>query len=52
VATRYGVNYDWLLTGIGEQKADPSGEVDEKLIEWLRHQPEIVKELRIRGGLD
>lgn len=28
VATRYGVNYDWLLTGIGEQKADPSGEVN------------------------
>lgn len=52
ITNRYGVNYDWLLTGVGEQKPDGSEEVDDKLIEWLRHHPEVVKELRIRGGLD
>jgi len=33
----------------GRSVADP---VDDKLIEWLRRNPEIARELRIRGGLD
>lgn len=45
------VSYEWLRTGEGmfNAVADP---VDDKLIEWLRRNPEIARELRIRGGLD
>lgn len=53
VADAFNVSYAWLLTGEGaiEGKADQAV-VDDKLIEWLKNHPEVVKELRIRGGLD
>lgn len=53
VADAFSVSYEWLLTGEGEMGENPNkAVVDDKLIEWLKKNPEIVKELRIRGGLD
>lgn len=46
----FNVSYEWLLTGKIEKSE--KAVVDDKLIEWLENHPEIVKELRIRGGLD
>ncbi len=46
------VSYEWLLTGEGKIEKFEKAVVDDKLIEWLKNHPEIVKELRIRGGLD
>lgn len=51
VAATFGVNYDWLLSGKGQLEATTDG-VDERLISWLRDNPDVVRELRIRGGLD
>ena len=51
IATCFNVNYDWLLTGVGDIEIKEAI-VDEKLIEWLKKNPDIVKELRIRSGLD
>lgn len=48
VAREFKVSVDWLRTGEADEK-DP---VDERLIEWLRKNPDIARELRIRGGLD
>ena len=50
VSTVFTTSYSWLVTGDGPIEAtDP---VDEQLIDWLRRNPEIVRELRIRSGLD
>ena len=51
IAICFNVSYDWLLTGVGEIELKEAI-VDEKLIEWLKKNPDIVKELRIRSGLD
>ena len=48
VSREFKVGMDWLVTGRDDLK-DP---VDDKLIDWLRRNPEIARELRIRGGLD
>jgi hypothetical protein len=39
------------MTGAGDIEAEETV-VDEKLIKWLKKNTEVVKELRIRGGLD
>ena len=66
VATVFKVSYDWLLTGTGsmvkdraDDRADKAetdkvddGLLDSDLIEWLKRNPDVVKELRIRSGLD
>ena len=52
VAEVYEVNYDWLMTGVGEIKAEKKDLVDEELIAWLRENPGVVRELRKRSGLD
>ena len=51
IAKKFNISISWLKTGEGEMKitGDP---VDARLIEWLRKNPEIARELRIRGGLD
>ena len=51
IATCFSINYNWLLTGVGDIEIKEAI-VDEKLIEWLKKNPDIVKELRIRSGLD
>ena len=51
VASALGVSFDWLLTGEGEQKAEDAV-VDDKLIEWLKKNPEVVRRLRIESGLE
>ena len=51
VASSFHVSYNWLMTGAGDIEAEEAV-VDEKLIEWLKKNPDVVKELRIRGGLD
>ncbi len=48
----FHVSYEWLLTGKGEVEKSEKAIVDDKLIVWLENHPEVVKELRIRGGLD
>ncbi len=47
----YKVRIDWLRYGEGEMTATSDG-VDEELIEWLRGNPDVVRELRLRSGLD
>ena len=48
VSREFKVSFLWLRTG----EADERDPVDDRLIEWLRRNPEIARELRIRGGLD
>ena len=51
VSIEFGTDYQWLMTGEGQadNNTDP---VDDELIEWLRRNPDVARELRIRGGLD
>ena len=50
VAREFKVSVDWLRTGqTGE--ADERDPVDDSLIEWLRKNPEIARELRVKAGL-
>lgn len=51
VAVVFNVNYDWIMTGEGKMEA-AEALVDERLIMWLEANPDVVRELRIRGGLD
>ncbi len=51
VSSCFNVSYDWLMTGVGDKKIKEV-EIDDKLIEWLKKNPDVVKELRIRSGLD
>ena len=51
VCRKYRIRIDWLMYGTGEMDATSDG-VDDRLIEWLRENPDIVRELRLRGGLD
>lgn len=39
-------------TGVGDRKAYRVDKVDERLISWLNEHPEIIRELRMRSGLD
>ena len=51
VSSVFGISYNWLLTGEGEEMSDEAV-VDDKLIEWLRRNPDVVRRLRIEGNLD
>ena len=48
VSREFKVSVDWLRTG----EADERDPVDDRLIEWLRVNPEIARELRTKAGLD
>ena len=48
VAEKFKVSVDWLRTG----EADKRDPVDDRLIEWLRLNPDVARELRIKAGLD
>lgn len=50
ISSVFGISYNWLLTGEGEEKSDEAV-VDEELIEWLRRNPDEVRRLRIKSGL-
>ena len=39
-----------MLTGVGARESRVD-QVDDKLIAWLNEHPEIIQELRMRGGL-
>ena len=39
-----------VLTGSGEMENEAV--IDDRLLEWLKNNPDVIKELRIRGGLD
>jgi len=52
VAKEFSVNIDWLKSGTGEMKAGHVDGIDDDLIQWLSEHPEVVSELRTRGGLD
>ena len=51
ISSVFGISYNWLLTGEGEEKPDEAV-VDEKLIEWLRKNPDEVRRLRVESGLE
>ncbi len=51
ISSVFGISYNWLLSGEGEEKSDEAV-VDDKLIEWLRRNPDVVRRLRIEGNLD
>lgn len=48
----YGVSQEWMLTGVGDKEANEVDKMDDKLIAWLNENPEIIRELRMRSGLD
>ena len=48
VSREFRVGYLWLRTG----EADERDPVDDRLIEWLRRNPEVARELRVKAGLD
>ncbi len=50
IATCFNINYNWILTGVGNIEASEAI-VDEELIKWLKKNPDVVKELKIRSGL-
>ena len=52
VSQTFGVNLEWIKTGKGEVYGDTKERVDKKLINWLNHHPEIIRELRRRSGLE
>lgn len=52
VSQTLGVNLKWIKTGKGEVYGDTKERVDKKLINWLNHHPEIIRELRRRSGLE
>lgn len=52
VSETFEVNQEWLMTGVGDRKAHRVDKVDERLISWLNEHPEIIRELRMRSGLD
>lgn len=51
ISSVFGISYNWLLTGQGEEKSDEAV-VDEELISWLRRNPDEVRRLRIKSGLN
>ena len=51
VAAEFQVSVSWLKTGEGEMSA-ATPEVDAGLLEWLKKNPDVIRELRMRGGLD
>lgn len=52
VSETFEVSQEWLVTGVGDRKAHRVDKVDERLISWLNEHPEIIRELRMRSGLD
>lgn len=46
------LNQEWLMTGVGDRKANRVDKVDERLLCWLNEHPEIIRELKMRSGLD
>lgn len=52
VSEAFEVSQEWLVTGVGDRKAHRVDKVDERLIAWLNEHPEIIRELRMRSGLD
>lgn len=52
VSEAFEVSQEWLVTGVGDRKAHRVDKVDERLISWLNEHPKIIRELRMRSGLD
>ncbi len=51
VSSAFGVSFKWLRTGSGQMEVEDDP-VDDELMAWLRRNPDIARELRIRAGLD
>lgn len=51
VAAKFQVSVSWLKTGEGEMDTGIP-EVDDRLLQWLKKNPDVIRELRIRSGLD
>lgn len=52
VSEAFDISLEWLMTGVGDRKADGVDKVDERLLCWLNEHPEIIRELKMRSGLD
>ena len=52
VASVFSIRLEWLMTGHGDRKDVLEDKIDDKLISWLNEHPEIIRELRMRSGLD
>lgn len=52
VSEAFDVSLEWLMTGVGDRKADGVDKVDERLLCWLNEHPKIIRELKMRRGLD
>ena len=48
------LSVDWLRTGEADERDSVDDRLDrlDRLIEWLRLNPEIERELRIKAGVD
>ena len=51
VSSVFGISYNWLLTGEGEEKENIKP-LDDELINWLNEHPDVVRRLRIKSGLN
>jgi len=51
IVSEFKLNPNWMFTGTGPIDLQEQC-VDQQLIDWLNDHPEIIKELRRRGGLD
>ena len=52
VAVTYGISPEWIRTGTGVMEEVTKDDVDDKLIQWLRSHPEVVKDLKHKYGLE
>ncbi len=55
IVSEFKLNSEWMFTGMGSMEVQERGiddHVDDQLIKWLNEYPEVVRELRKRGGLD
>ena len=50
IAATFNISYDWLMTGIGDMKAEKKA-VSDQLIAWLSENPDVITELEKRAGL-
>ncbi len=51
VSTKFDVNYNWLLTGKGNQNGSVKP-VDRALIKWLNAHKDVLEDLRNKAGLN
>ncbi len=51
VSSTFSVNYSWIISGKGNKEIEKM-KVREELIEWLENNPDVIRELEIRSGIE